>query len=379
MNLNMFGSFAIAVCASFVVAIDAWSEAFHAGYVAVALAVLLLIHMLRFPRLVVARETVIYGAFVGYMVLQLAWTPDRGLASNTLFPAFNVLAVQVLFCSLLAMHDVRSVLTGTLAGVVAGSVVYTATSGFPLRYPPDFPYNAVASMYLFAFLVALLLAALARRRLAPVAVAVLAGMLVVATTSIKTNLGILLGAIAGALAHFGYVWRQFWRHSFLVFVLAGSAAFAVVTSPVALEAISRGAHRVELGVKMLEAREGLAGYGAFEKRTTWQREGLRGWAANPVFGHGVEAFRARYGITSHSSHIDLLYNSGLVGAVLFYGMLASVLLRLRRSRAVAPDGLRLVVLGGVLCYTIMSFAGTVHYMLSLGAFVALSAGLLRRA
>jgi hypothetical protein len=379
MNIGLLGSFGLAAAASLVVAIDAWSETFHAGFVAVALVGLLLLHAMRFPRIVVARETVIYAVFVAYMLLELAWTRDRFLALNTLFPAFNVVVIQLIFGSLLAMHDRRAVLAGALVGFLLGAVAYTSASGFPFRFPADFPYNAVASLYLYGVLVALLFAAVALRKLVPLAIAAIAAVHVVATTSIKTNLGIAVGALAVSVLYFSYVWRQFWRHALVILAAACALAIAIATNPVAVEAMTRGADRVALGLRILESREGLAGYGAFEKRATWQREGLRGWASNPVFGHGVEAFRARFGITSHASSVDLLYNSGIIGACLFYGMLASLLLRLRRPHRDLPRGIPLVVAGGTACYTFMSFFGTIHYLLTLGAFVALSAGLLRRA
>jgi O-antigen ligase len=231
----------------------------------------------------------------------------------------------------------------------------------------------------YGLLIALLFATIERRKAWLIAIAAIACVHVVATTSIKANLGILLGAAVVTLAHFGTVWRLFWRHALVILVMVGALGFAIASSPAAMTTIERGTDRVALGLRVLQAREDLPGYGGFAKRTNWQTEGLRGWAANPVFGHGVEAFRSQYGITSHASHVDLLYNSGLIGAALFYGVFASVLLRLYRARNGTLRVTRLVILGGVACYFFTSFAGTVHYLASLGAFLALSVGILRRA
>lgn len=373
------GSFCLAAAASLTLAIESFAASFHSLRALGALCVVMLLHLVRYPRLVMVREAVIYACFIGYMLIQLLWTDDRELARNTLFPALNFLFVLVLFGSLAEFHDFRSVLWGSLAGFLAGAAAYTAISGFPLAYPEEFSYNAIAGMYLYGLLVILLLAALAPRKPLLLGLAAIFGMHVVATTSIKTNLGILVGAMAVAAIHFSYVWRQFWRHAIAIFAVLAVLSVAVATNEAAMETIRRGSDRIALGIQILQARENLPGYSAFEKRATWQRQGFRGWAENPVFGHGVEAFRARFDITSHASHVDILYNSGLIGAALFYGLFASVFWRLRSARDRETRVARLVILGGVCCYLFISFAGTIYYVSTLAAFLALGIRILKRA
>jgi len=72
----------MSAAASLVVVVDAWSEAFHSASVAVMLLGLLLMHSVRFARIVLTREAVIYGSFVAYMLIQLLWTGDRVMAVN---------------------------------------------------------------------------------------------------------------------------------------------------------------------------------------------------------------------------------------------------------------------------------------------------------
>jgi O-antigen ligase len=210
-------------------------------------------------------------------------------------------------------------------------------------------------------------------------VAAAIGIHIVATTSIKTNLGILLGALTAGAVHFGYVSRLLWRNALVILGAAGVLAFAVASNEAAVATIERGAHRVGLGIEILQARENLPGYSSFERRANWQREGFRGWVENPVFGHGVEAFRSGHGITSHASHVDIAYNSGLIGLVLFYSLFASMFQRLYRARHGELRNTRLLILGGVVCYFFISFAGTIHYSSFLAAFLALSIGILKRA
>jgi hypothetical protein len=93
----------------------------------------------------------------------------------------------------------------------------------------------------------------------------------------------------------------------------------------------------------------------------------------------VEAFRAEYGFTSHSTFVDLMYNSGLLGVALFYGLLLSVALRLRITRGTCSRDTRIVVLGGLACSLFISLSAPVHYSATLGAFLGLSIAMLRRA
>jgi O-antigen ligase len=198
----------------------------------------------------------------------------------------------------------------------------------------------------------------------------------VATTSIKTNLGIAVGVVAAGVVNFRYGLSMLRRNALVLLAVTAALAYAVASNEVVVQSMQRGIDRVALGIEILYQREDLPGYSGFEKRSAWQEEGLKGWSQNPLFGHGVEAFRSRFGITSHATPVDLLYNSGLIGLVLFYGVLASVLRRLYEARQHVGQDLRVTILGALVCYLVISLAGTMHYNTFLAAFVALSSGLL---
>ena len=379
LTIGKFASFGLAAASALALSLHTIQPSFHSAKLGLVLVATLLLHVARFARISLIREAVIYAGFIGYMLVQLLWTTDRELALNTLVPAASFAIIIILFSSLAAYHDLKAVLAGVVCGFIAGAGLYTRTSGFPFRYPAEFSYNAIAMMYLFGLIVTLLLASIARRRLGLLVLAAAAGVHIVATTSIKTNLGILLGALGAAAVHLGQVSRMLWRHALLIAVAGVAIGFAVASNEAVIERLQRGADRVALGIQVLRARENLPGYSSFERRAGWQREGIRGWAGNPLFGHGVEAFRSRFGITSHSSHIDIAYNSGLIGLALFYGLFASMLLRLYRQRQGGFQDARLVILGGVLCLLLITFAGTIHYNAFLAAFLALAVGVLNRA
>ncbi len=378
-RLGKFGSFGLAATATLALTVNAFVQSFHSARLGALLLTVLLLHVARFARVLFAREALIYACFLGYMLLELFWTVDRQLALNTLVPAADFVIILVLFSSLAVFHDLKSVLAGVVCGFIAGAALYTRISGFPFRYPAEFSYNAIAAMYLFGFLAILLLASIARRQVALLALSAIVAIHIVATTSIKTNLGIVLGAFVAAAIHFGQVSRMLWRHALVIAVAGVAVGFAVASNEAAVETLRRGADRIALGVQVLQARENLPGYSSFETRARWQREGIRGWAANPLFGHGVEAFRSGFGITSHASHVDIAYNSGLIGLALFYGVFASLLLRLFRARHGGLQSARMIILGSLACFLFISFAGTIHYGAFLAGFVGLSVGILKRA
>ena len=76
--------------------------------------------------------------------------------------------------------------------------------------------------------------------------------------------------------------------------------------------------------------------------------------------------------------MDIAYNSGLIGLVLFYGIFASMFLRLYRAPRRSTGGAtRHPRRAGYRLF--ISFAGTIHYGAFLAAFLALSVGILKRA
>jgi O-antigen ligase len=135
--------------------------------------------------------------------------------------------------------------------------------------------------------------------------------------------------------------------------------------------------RLAIGLQVLQAREDISGYSGFNEREFWMQEGLRGWSMNPLFGQGVEAFRAPYGITSHSTPVDLLYNTGLIGFCLFYAIFISLAWRLLIRPGNHDVAMRAVLLVATAVYGFITLSGTVFYLSFMGAFLGVSCALLR--
>ncbi|HUI59263.1 MAG TPA: O-antigen ligase family protein, partial [Steroidobacteraceae bacterium] len=185
-----------------------------------------------------------------------------------------------------------------------------------------------------------------------------------------------LGGFAAFIVYFRESLRLLRRHLLMLLLGLCLIGYFVAWSDLAVKGLARGVDRVSLGVNVLQTREDKAGYEGFEERAYWARQGLKGWANNPLFGHGVEAFRAKYGITSHSVPIDLLYNTGVIGLLLFYGVYASLVWRLFRSGA-SPSA-RALTLAVVVCNVFMSFSGTLFYQTFLAGSIAIGAALMER-
>jgi len=369
-------TFLVAGVASFAMALNTYQDEFHATHLSVIVVLLLAIHLAWHSRFIWRREFTLYACLVGYMFVAVLWTHDVELAMNTLVPAANCLFIMILFGSMMSFDHIPSVLIGTLCGFLLSAAFYTLTQGFPFSYPDVFSYNAIAGMYLFGLFITLMYSCFSRSHIVLLGIAVVIMLHIVATTSIKTNLGIALGLFAAGIMYFRHLGRLLRRRLLLLIVLAGGLGFAVSSNDALLEKMSHGVQRVTIGVKVLQARDDVAGYSAFEERDYWKQVGIDGWKLNPVFGYGTEAFRDNYGITSHSTPVDLLYNYGLIGLILFYGVFASLTWRLIQPAGKRVSNQRALMLGGVICYLFMTLSGTLLYNSFVGAFVGISAALL---
>ncbi len=369
-------TFLLAAAASMALTMTTYTEAVRQTHLTPFLVLLITLHLPWHSRFVWHRELTLYGCLFCYMLIALLWTRDTELAVNTLAPALNCILIMIFYGSLIRFHDIRSALAGMTCGFSAGAALYTLTQGFPFSIPDDFSYNAIAGMYLFGLFVTLMYSCFCRSNGILLALAVVIMLHIVATTSIKTNLGIALGLITAAIMYFGHLGRVLRRKILLLIILMGALGYAFVSNDALVERMERGVERVSIGIKVLEARDDVAGYSAFEKRDYWKKMGIEGWRLNPVFGYGTEAFRDDYGITSHSTPIDLLYNYGLIGLILFYGVFASLIWRLLQIDARRFSGERSLMVAGVVCYIFSSLSGTLHYNVFLAAFLGVSVSLL---
>lgn len=374
------------VAAFFIAATGAFSLMMHMAFVEyfssiwlsiVLLGMLFLVSALK-PVWCFPREAACYSLFILYMLIQLAWTRDPALAMNTLSPAIGFLLALVLFATLASAFPQGYVVKGALSGALIGAIVYSTSSGFPLSYPEVFSYNAVALGYVFCLFLVLVLGLTIRSRVLIIGLAFVVAGHIVATTSIKANLGLGVAVLASTVFYFRSMATIVYRNLSILAAIAALLLAAILTNPTLSQQIERGSDRVALGVDLLMVRENVAGYGSFGKRQNWQRLGIKGWSENPVFGHGVEAFRSHHSITSHSTPIDLLYNSGLIGFVLFYSVFVITVSRLGRAGNAGERRTEALVFGAIACLVFISLSGVLHYNSFSASILGLSIGLLSR-
>jgi hypothetical protein len=212
----------------------------------------------------------------------------------------------------------------------------------------------------------------------PVLIGLVIMVHIAATTSIKTNLGIVLGAAAAAVMYVRSFIKVLAKNVILLLIVAGAIVYGISTNEDLLERVNSGLDRVSRGVEILQRREDIEGHTSFGDRADWEARGIKGWVRSPLFGNGVEAFRDDYGITSHATPIDLLYNFGAVGFILFYSMFASIVLRLMMLKGMHSGNLPALIFAGTVCYVFITLSGTMHYNAFLAIFISASGALLGR-
>ncbi|MEO8019655.1 MAG: hypothetical protein ABI769_17740 [Pseudomonadota bacterium] len=337
------------------------------------LALLILLHLALYPRLFMVREIWLYGAFVAYMGIALLWTADIQTALNTMFPAVDFLLSQILIAALLRFHDRRAVLRGMIAGFMSASIIHTMATGFPFAIAVSFSYNAVALVYIFGLFLVILYGCVFHARTFATPLALVMLLHVVATTSIKANLGVVAGALIAAIVYVSVAMQLVRRNIGLIVLALVAIGYVIATNEAILDRMQYALHRLEVGIQVLEAREDVQGYSGFNERNEWMQLAIEGMKDNPLFGNGVEAFRAKYGVTSHSTAGDLLYNVGLIGCTLFYLTFISLGLRLLTPSASDSQAIRATILATLVCFLSMTFSGTIFYHPLLGAFLTVSA------
>jgi O-antigen ligase len=342
------------------------------------LLALIMLHLIMRPWLLFTRELLIYIVFTAYMWLTLIWNPSLADGMNTLLPAVAFILLALLSGSLVAYHNLRAVLAGAVTGFILGAAAYTASTGFPFHYPEAMSYNAIAGMYLMGLALTLFFAWQTRLRLVPLIICLVAMVHIAATTSIKTNLGVVLGAAAASLIYVRSFLRVLRRNLILLVIFAAAIVYGVMNNEGLLEQVGYGLDRVSRGVEILQRREDRAGNTSYSERTDWKDQGIKGWLLSPLFGNGVEAFRTDHGITSHSTPIDLLYNFGIIGFVLYYSIFGSIVMRLIAVQGKDLGNLPALIFAGVVCYVFITLSGTMEYNAPLGVFIAVSTALLGR-
>ena len=101
---------------------------------------------------------------------------------------------------------------------------------------------------------------------------------------------------------------------------------------------------------MLESDKQLPGYSGYNERKYWIKQALYGWMDKPILGHGVQAFRIKYGTTSHSTPIDLLYNYGVIGFFLFYSIFVSIFIRIYCTKSYKFNIINISIFGFLVSY-----------------------------
>jgi hypothetical protein len=377
-NIGWFGSYLQVAITMIALIMNIIFEYFHSARLGVFLVVSLFLHMLRYSRFVVYREGIIYITFVGYMFVSILWTENVELATNTLDPALNCILIYILFSAFVAFHDLNAVLLGGLSGFLIGAIFYTLSQGFPFVEPEVFSYNSIAGIYFIGLYLILLYGWHKGSKVLVTALSFIVILHIVATASIKFNLGIPTAALVTSIVYHRQFLAIFRKYITVFIVLVGIFIFAANFSESINDKIQKGLIRIELGYNVIKIGGDLPGYGGADERIDWAQKGIEGWLKYPLLGNGVEAFRNDIGITSHSGPIDLLYNSGLFGFSLFYAIFISMFFRLYKTRNLVPKSLSMLIFAALIYYVFIQFTAPLHSYSFFAVFISLSAALITK-
>src|SRR5258708_27015463 len=112
-----------------------------------------------------------------------------------------------------------------------------------------------------------------RWRVIPLLIALVVLVLIAATTSIKTNLGIAVGAGVTALFYSRSFLRIFWRNFLLLSIVGSALILAIISNKAVLERVQFGLDRVSRGVQILQRREDAGRGTSFNDRADWKNQG----------------------------------------------------------------------------------------------------------
>ena len=373
--------FLLAAAGSLAICIRAYVLSFYVEYLGICFGVLIATIVILKTKIFISRELIMYITFFLFMVAGLLWVDDFELALNTtIYPAFTFVQIMLFYHLLIDTKNAASIVTGVLLGTVIGTLSCIKQSNFPFTYPDDFSYNAIALIFVSGVIFSMLFLYYTGNRSMGLVLVAVFFVLCVATGSIKSNVGLVLGFAISVLVYFRSVriasyLRRFWLGTLIILCIV---LLALARSESFLETLDTGWERLLLGVEVMRAQDDIAGYSGFAERQWWVNSAIEGWSRNPIFGYGPEAFRYKFGMTSHSTYADLLYNTGLIGTALFLGIFVSIFVRLLRLAGKGRSGVKAVILGGLLCYVFITLSGTMHYNAYLAMFLGVCVPLLKR-
>lgn len=119
------------------------------------------------------------------------------------------------------------------------------------------------------------------------------------------------------------------------------------------------------GLFNLLSGEGEADYSALS-RADMIDYGLQQWLYSPIWGYGLDSFKYFYGLVtgvvsySHNNYVELLFDLGLIGCILYYIFYLKILIKGLTLRNRLPSYARAFSVAVIVSFLIYEF-GAVTY------------------
>lgn len=281
----------------------------------------------------IRREPVLllFWAFMIFAFISIYWSPERGTATvSTVSLLFNILGASLVWIAFWNHVPVRIVGYAAIVGasIQAGVALqqFWAGDGDLLRFE-GLTGNANALAIQLSIAAFLVLISLRQSWWPPL----IAFLLVIIATILSGSRKIAFVWFIFGLLILRYIGTQFQSSRlFRILLLLGLPILVYGTmsySTLLLKPIE-GLYVYERIQATIQGEESSANL-----RNSMIREGIALWQASPIYGYGINQYRfvSSYSTYSHNNYTELLVSFGIIGLVLYYSILLSLLFRSARG------------------------------------------------
>jgi len=316
---------------------------------------------------VISRHFIVWGLFLMVFSVSMLWHPNPSMIRTD---ALNLILVAPLLCLLITnnfIHDNRVRIAFYLAHVfwllfVLGLFVSDSENIYLIGFPEDGRFagtftnsNGFIAVILLACYYSLFPQVQTNKYLRIIGsiLTLPAGILVIAAGSKK---GVLL-YLAFLIYYMFTISGSLLKKALFILILFSISVLIFTTNAIDNQKMSDQFDFLLKRIDDSSIQETSELGSSTAIRKYFVEKGLEGFTNSPVLGNGFDAFSYKYRMYAHNNYVEILYDYGIVGFILFYLVLAILLWDglLLNKRIKIP----FYVL--ILCITINDFTVVTYY------------------